>query len=261
MTRTLPALLCVQASILLDVACAQTPAPESRGLEIATEVDRFNAGYESEISRMEMVLINARGDRMVRRMSTKMRETEGDGDQSVMTFEWPADVKGTRLLTWGHLERDDDQWLYLPSLHRVRRISSRSRSGAFMGSEFAFEDLGSREVEKYEHGYLRDEMIEGRATWVTEQVPRDERSGYRRQIVWTDQEYHAPIKIEFYDRKNELLKTMLFSDYGRYGRWFRPGRIDVENHQTAKRSILTWQERRLGAKLDDDEFESENLGD
>ena len=130
-----------------------------------------------------------------------------------------------------------------------------------MGSEFAFEDLGSREVEKYEHSYLRDETIEGRATWVTKQMPIDKRSGYGRQIVWTDQEYHAPVKIEFYDRRNELLKTMLFSDFGEHGRWFRPGRIDVENHQTAKRSILTWQERALNVELDDDEFDSGNLED
>ncbi len=245
---------------LLLAAPATAETPEEKGLRITREVDAKSSGYKGSSGSMEMVLTNAHGDSVSRKMRVVGTEVEGDGDRSLMVFEWPADVKGTKMLTWTHKKGADDQWLFLASLKRVKRISARSRTGSFMGSEFAYEDLGSQEVEKYTYKWLRDEESEGRKLWVVERVPVD-KSGYSRQVSWIDREYSGAVKIDFYDRKGELLKTMTLSDYKLLDRWWRVHRIEVVNHQTRKTSSLKWTAQKLGLTHDEDAFDSESLAD
>ncbi len=254
------AALCVSVFFLSSISSAVAD-PGAKGLKIAQENDAFNTGFGGESSQMEMVLINAHGDRTVRKMSSKVLEGTDDGDRSIITFSWPADVKDTRMLTWTHKTSNDDQWLYLPSLKRVKRISSRNKSGAFMGSEFAYEDLGSQEVEKYTYKWLRDETVQTRAHWVMERYPVDKRSGYSKQLVWIDQEWRQPTKIDFYDRKGELLKTFSFSQYVQFGKYWRANYIEAVNHQTRKKSELRWADRKLGEKAEPAEFSKDALQD
>lgn len=236
-------------------------AGDAKGLEIAKKVDAFNDGYRGESSVMEMTLINAHGDQTTRKLRSEQIEVAGDGDRSRIEFQWPADVKGTRMLTWTHKKGKDDQWLYLPAIKRVKRISSGNKSGSFMGSEFAYEDLGSQEVEKFSHKYLGDEQLNGRATWKIERVPVDRDSGYSKLLTWTDQQYMQPLKIEYFDRKGELLKTATFSGYTKHGKWFRAADLTMVNHQTKKQSKLAWRERKVGIELRAKEFESDELDD
>lgn len=245
--------------LFVSTGFAETPA--EKGLKIAQAADAANAGFAAETSEMKMTLINAHGDKTERRMSSKVLEGTDDGDKSIITFLWPADVKDTRMLTWTHKKENDDQWLYLPSLKRVKRISSRSKSGSFMGSEFAYEDLGSQEVEKYTYVYLRDEDLNGRKTQVLQRTPTDKKSGYSKQIVWMDIEYQQATKIDFYDRKGELLKTFTFSGHTQHGRFWRADVIEATNHQTRKRSLLNWSKRQLGVSLKADEFSKDSLQD
>jgi outer membrane lipoprotein-sorting protein len=254
----------VAGLLLVAAAAAAAPvaaqSPEQKGLELAKKIDAYNEGYKSETSAMEMVLINAHGERTTRKMRSSQIEHAGDGDRSRIEFEWPADVKGTRMLTWTHKQGSDDQWLFLPAINRVKRISSNNKSGSFMGSEFAYEDLGSQEVEKYKHKHLGDEALGGRKTWKIERVPTDKESGYSRLVTWVDQEYMQPLKVEYYDRKGELLKTATFSGYQKHGKWHRPGSIVMVNHQTKKESHLTWRERKVGADVREKDFDSDQLG-
>ena len=98
----------------------------------------------------------------------------------------------------------------------MKRIASNNKAGPFMGSEFAYEDISSQEVEKYTYRYLRDEVLDGQSTFVVERDPVDSRSGYSRQVVWYDQSEYRLIKLEFYDRKETLLKTLTFQEYEQY---------------------------------------------
>lgn len=232
--------------------------PEERGLEIAKKSDAAQEGFKGESSIMKMVLINDHGDRVERKMESKVREVDSDGDMSITEFNWPADVKGTKMLTHTHKKGDDDQWLYLPSVKRTKRISSSNKSGSFMGSEFAFEDLGSQEVEKFNYKYLRDETLEGRKTWVLERFPLTD-SGYTKQVLWMDQEYLLPVKIEYYDRKKELLKTANFGQFKKFGKFWRANEIKMVNVQTGKQSIITWDKRELNKTFPEREFQSVNL--
>ena len=125
-------------------------SPAAKGLRLAKELEVANRGFVGESSEMEMILIDAYKSKTVRQMTGKTMETKSDGDKSLMVFQNPKDVKGTKMLTHTHKKGDDDQWLFLPSLRRVKRISSRSKTSSFMGSEFSYEDLGSQEIDKYQ---------------------------------------------------------------------------------------------------------------
>ena len=251
-------------AVLALIAGFSTPAlaetPEQKGLAVATKIDKANEGFKTDVSKVQMDLINRHQDRIRRTMTIDTVEGQTDGDKSKVEFLTPADVNGTKLLTWTHKKGDDDQWLYMPAIKRIKRISSRNKSGSFMGSEFAYEDMSSQEVEKYTYKYIKDAELEGRKVWMYERVPVDKRSGYTRQIVWADQEYMNALKVEYYDRKNELLKTATFKDYKKFGKFWRVGTIDMFNHQTKKRSTLVWKSRSLGDSLDDDDFESDVFG-
>jgi len=251
----------VLAGLLLGLSSmAIASSPEQKGLELSKKADAANDGYKGETSVMEMVLVNAHGDRTSRKLRSEQIEVSGDGDRSRIEFEWPADVKGTRMLTWTHKTANDDQWLFLPAINRVKRISSGNKSGSFMGSEFAYEDLGSQEVEKYKHKYLADDTLDGRKVWKLERVPVDSESGYSKLVTYLDQEYLNPLKIEYFDRKGELLKTAKFTNYKKHGKYWRAGGISMVNHQTKKESHLTWSERKVGVELRDKQFDSDELG-
>jgi hypothetical protein len=165
-----PLLLLILASLPL---CGLAETAEERGLEIAIEADRRDTGFHDSRASMKMILRNRQGDESIRQLRVRTLEQEDDGDKSLTTFDQPADVKGTNFLSFTHKSGPDDQWLYLPALKRVKRISSRNKSGPFMGSEFAYEDLSSQEVEKYTYKYLRDETCEGMDCFVIERVPED----------------------------------------------------------------------------------------
>ena len=130
-----------------------------------------------------MILKNKQGQESTREIRSKTLEVDGDGDKSMTIFNKPNDVKGTALLSFTHKQGPDDQWLYLPALKRTKRIASDNKSGPFMGSEFAFEDIASQEVEKYTYKFLRDDSLGEMDVFVFERYPVDKKSGYTRQIV------------------------------------------------------------------------------
>ena len=164
------------------------------------------------------------------------------------------------MLTFSHGLEPDDQWLYLPAIKRVKRISSRNRSGPFMGSEFAFEDLSSQELDKYDYRYLRDEPCGVYQCYVIERIPLYDNSGYTRQIVWLDEAEFRSIKIEYYDRKDELLKTLDFSDYQEYpGGYWRADKMEMTNHQTGKSTTLLWFNYDFETPLDSGDFNKNAL--
>ncbi|MDH3282599.1 MAG: outer membrane lipoprotein-sorting protein, partial [Gammaproteobacteria bacterium] len=158
------------AALLSANVSAQTPG--EKGLDIAVEADRRDSGWRDSKADMHMILRNRQGEVSERAIRVRTLEVEGDGDKSLIIFDHPADIKGTAFLSYTHATEPDDQWLYLPALKRVKRIASANKSGPFMGSEFAYEDISSQEVEKYAYTYLRDEEIDGQPAFVLERTPR-----------------------------------------------------------------------------------------
>ena len=231
--------------------------PQERGREIAQEVDQRDLGWGDESNQLEMILTNRNGDRSTRVLRRQVLETaeQDAGDRSVVIFDSPRDVSGTALLSHTKILDPDDQWLFLPALGRVKRISSANKSGPFVGSEFAFEDLVSQEVDKWDYEWLRDEECGDLQCHVVQRVPRYESSGYTRQVVWWDTSEFRFQRVDYYDRKDALLKTLRYHDYQQYeGRFWRPDRMSMENHQTGKATELIFSDYVFEAGLDESAF-------
>jgi len=246
------------STCLFSISWAETP--EKKGLAIAVAADKRDTGFVTQTADLVMTLRNRQGQESTRYIRTRTLEVEGDGDKALSIFDRPADIKHTAVLTFSHGLEPDDQWLYLPALKRVKRINSRNKSGPFVGSEFAFEDLGSQEVEKYSYKYLRDEACGEWQCFVVERFPEYEYSGYTRQLAWIDQAEYRIVKVEFYDRKNSLLKTLTYSGYQEYIDYFwRPDEMFMENHQTGKETTLKWSNYKLKTDVSERDFNSNAL--
>ena len=253
----LPRWTCLLLIALLPLAAAAQSPEEQKGLEISAETDRRDLGFGDSVASLEMILKNANGQTSTRELSLKTLEVpdEGDGDKVLSVIESPPDVRGTALLTYTHIGEPDDQWLYLPALKRVKRISSANKSGSFLGSEFAYEDLASQEVAKYTHRYLRDEPCGELQCFVIERVPVYKHSGYTRQLTWIDHDEYRFWRVDFYDRKNDLLKTLTFSDYRQYlDQYWRALILDMHNHQTGKSTRLSYSDLRFRVGLTEADF-------
>ncbi len=239
---------------------ASAMTPDQKGLAIAVEDDKRDNGFLDYKADAIMVLKNRQGDESTRYLRFKTLEVQGDGDKNLTIFDRPRDIKKTAFLNFTHPLGDDDQWLYLPALKRVKRISSSNKSGPFVGSEFAYEDITSQEVKKYTYKWLRDEEYRGQKSFVVEQVPAYENSGYTRRVVWIDQDKYRTLKVDFYDRKNALLKTLTYAGYQKYlNQYWYPDEMYMVNHQTGKSTRLIWKNYTFRTGLSNKHFNKNSL--
>lgn len=245
-----------EANFTADAVARGESEMAQKGYDISARSDRTDHGFgDSEVS-ATMVLRNAAGQETSRDLffRTLEKENESVGDKSLVVFRSPRDVEGTALLSHAKILEPDDQWLFLPALKRVKRISSANKSGPFVGSEFAFEDFTSTELNKYTYNYLGEEEVDGVMMDKVERFPRYESSGYTRQIGWTDQTDFQLRKVEFYDRKNTLLKTLTLTDYRQYGDIWRAHKLSMVNHQNGKETDIVYSDFTFNIGLDEGDF-------
>lgn len=259
--------LCVSAmfvavSVLSADASPQLSAdPKVKGRDITAESIRRDAGFSDTRSELTMYLMSdgAEVSRRTLRMSVLEEAREQFGDKSVIFFETPKDVQGTVLLTHTKILTPDDQWIYLPAISRVKRISSANKSGPFLGSEFAYEDLTAQEIGKYEYLWLREESCPmpeaARKCSVIQRRPLYENSGYKRQVSWIDTTDYQFRKIEFYNQEDRLLKTLTLSGYQLHGgRYWRPHQLVMVNHQTGRSTKLDVTALKVKTGLTESDF-------
>ncbi|MEO1495073.1 MAG: outer membrane lipoprotein-sorting protein [Pseudomonadota bacterium] len=247
-------------------ADARAETPEEKGLAIAIEADKRDLGYGDFTVDGEMVLRD-KGGKESRRVFENLvleREASDLGDLGIIVFSKPRDIRGTGLLTHANIEpNDDDQWLYLPAVKRVKRISSSNRTGKFVSSEFSYEDLGSQEVGDYTYKWLRDEPCPNEPSltcYVTESYPKNPKSGYSKRVAWTDQDEYRLMHIEFYNRRGDLEKTLTFNGYQQYlGQYWRAAAMNMVNKQTGKETDLLWTNYAFRTGLSETDFDSNRL--
>lgn len=198
-------------------------------------------GFVDSYETINMTIRKKNGDHVERLMQSKSLEVDGDGNKVIMVFQDPADVKGSAVLTHSHIQGNDDQWIYLPALKRVKRISSSNKSGPFMGSDFAYEDLSSVEFEKYTYRLLGQESAEGKEYFKVERVPKYERSGYSKQIMWIDSKNFLINKIEMFDTAGKAYKVQTLTNYVNYfDNFWRAKNIEMRNLQNGNSTELKW---------------------
>tara|TARA_Y100001970_G_scaffold294256_1_gene449241 strand:+ start:29694 stop:30506 length:813 start_codon:yes stop_codon:yes gene_type:complete len=236
--------------IVSGTSLALSNSEENEGYEIAKEANLRDEGFQHYTAQQIMTLRNRHGEESSRSMSVKVLEMEEDGDRSLVVFNNPRDVKGTALLTHSHKIKNDEQWLYLPALKRVKRISSSNQSGSFMGSEFAYEDMISREIDKYDYLLIRQEPCGNLSCFVLQSIPISKNSGYKRLIAWIDSEHYRTWKVEYFDRKNEHFKTLKAENFTLYkDKFWRPHKMFMENHLTGKSTLLVWKNYDFDEKV------------
>jgi hypothetical protein len=229
---------------------------EVKGLSIYRKQFLQDVGWHSLEVRLDMLLIDAAGHEGRRKVIKREIEEEDIPDKTLGIFLEPADVRGTVMLTFEQPYGSDEQWLFLPSLKRTKKINAENKSGSFLGTEFSWEDISTRELTKYHYRYLRDEGN----TWVVERVPAYQYSGYSRQVTWVSKDNDQTVRIEYYDRNAALLKTQVLEKWEQYaGRYWRPLHLEMTNHLTHKKTIMELSSYRMQIGLDRKMFSSLGL--
>ena len=235
---------------------------EEKGYSIAQAAAAQGGGFGDSTASGEMVLFTNSGRQSVRRFTSKTLEGSGrNPTANLLVFEWPGDVRDTALLTHAHDTKADDQWLYLPAIGRVKRIASSGRSGAFMGSEFAFEDMVDQGIDEFTHVWVRDERCPrgGGTCHVMDRLPKGE-SGYSKQRVWMHVDTFVTQQVHYFDRGGKHLKTLSASGHEKYlGQFWRASELVMQNHLTGKKTVLKWSDLqfRVGQSMRD--FSVRNL--
>ena len=228
-------------------------------LEIAKKSYEVISGYESSVSQTTMVLKNAQGIENIRKLKIKKLENS-KGDKSLLLFVYPNDIKGTKLLSFEMIGKDDKQWLFLPALKRVKRISSRNKSGSFMASEFSYEDIASQNYKNYTYEKdIQKVLRDTKEYFKITRVPVDKNSGYSKQVVYIDTKTYLARFGEYYDKQNRLLKNVIFSNYKKIDGVYRVQKIEMHNVQNSKSSTLTWDEDRINTGLTQKDFSKRAL--
>lgn len=225
-------------------------SPEEQGQAVFEEKERRESGYGDLQVALEMVLRDRSGAESRRELSISQLEVAGEGDRLLVVFDTPRPIRGTALLSYSNLDGPDDQWLYLPAQRRVKKIASRNKSGPFLSSEFAYEDLTLQEVEKFTYRLLGAEACGAAECLRVERTPLDEYSGYSRQEVLLELETLRVERIDFFDRHGRPLKVLINDEYQLHqGRFWKPQRMFMENLQTGKTTELEWKSYTFGAGL------------
>jgi len=254
--KTTIGMILLAAFALAFAARADAATEEARGFEIAARSDRSDLGFGDSEVELKMILRNAAGQESSRslRIATLEKPDESVGDKSLVLFDTPRDIEGTALLSHAKILDPDDQWLYLPALKRVKRISSSNKSGPFVGSEFAFEDFTAIELNKFDYRYVGEVACGDLTCDVLERTPRYENSGYTKQVSWVDQTDFQIRKVEFYDRRGDLLKVLELKDYRNYEGVWRAHELSMTNVQTKKQTELVYGDFSFGIGLSENDF-------
>jgi len=205
-----------------------------------------------EQSRLTMTLTDKRGRTRERELTLYNLDYEGL-DYSIMQFSSPADVAGVAMLSMEQEDGETSQWLYMPALGRTRRIASSSKDDSFMGSDFSFEDLEARNVDKDRHELLNNENLNRRMCWKIRSVPVQE-SAYSQRISWIDQERLLPLKVEFYDSRGDLWKQLDTEDVQQIQGYWTPMKMTMTDLQKKQHTLLAWKEILLDQGLSPDLF-------
>lgn len=189
---------------------------------------------------MKMELVDKNGKIRVRELIRIVKEVP-EGKKTLTSFIAPADIQGTSFLSYEYNKagKNDDQWLYLPSLGKVRRISATDKGEYFMGTEFTFDDQGERDPEEDNHKLEGSETVDGMDCYKITSTPKDEDYMYSKIVLYVDKKTFVQIKIDYYDEDEELLKTRSVKTKLIDGIW-TPIWVEMKNHQKNRATVLSF---------------------
>ena len=249
----------MKKALFILVACMMATfgatAQNLSGRDIIQKVKDRPDG-DTRYGEMELTLIKKNGSSRQRKV-TSWAMDEGKDTKKMMFFTYPGDVKGTGFLTWDYdqIGKEDAKWLYLPAMKKTRRISgSSSKTDYFMGTDFTYDDMGSRHIDEDKHTLLREEMKDGHKCWVVESVPVDKHEIYSRKVTWIRQDCLIPVCAEYYDKLNKLHRLLTISEIKKIQDFWTICKMEMKNVQTGHSTVIEVKNSQYDGKIDKDLF-------
>ncbi len=224
------------------------------GLQVMEKVYNRDTGNDMEAN-LTMTLINSSGDQRVREIKQYLRDF-GKVEKKIMFFIKPADVRNTSFMNWSYDDpsKDDDQWIYLPALKKVKRISSDSKGDYFMGSDFTYDDLGDRKPGDDNHKILREEKLNGEDCYVIESIPKNADYMYSKTVTWVVKGKWIGLKKEFYDEDGDYLKTLIIEKYGNIKGFWIITKTKMDNVQKKHQTIMELSNVKINVGIPSNKF-------
>lgn len=220
-----------------------TIAAELSALEVMQRVDDRYDG-DSSIADYTMVLIDRRRQQRSRNIRIYSKDF-GDDTKTLSIFETPADIRGTTYLNfdWDDAERDDDSWLYLPSLQRVKRIATSDTSDSFLGSDFTYADINGIEIDWFDYNFInQSELIDGQECWVIGIAPKPEfkekaedATGYSRMQSWIRKDNFVALRVQAWELRGNRIKFFASSNIELIDGIWTVGRTQVVTTRNQRR--------------------------
>jgi outer membrane lipoprotein-sorting protein len=203
--------------VLTGVFCAVCAFAQSTNTEAVSIVRQARDRNQSDTmsSRSRMVITAKNGGTTERVIDQYSKDDAKGNARSVIVFQSPATVKGTRFLMMDNASGKSDQWIFLPGLGKVRRIASSESGGSFMGTDFSYDDMSmmDRDIANDTHTILREETLNGAACYVIQSVPNDSDFAYSKTVSWIDKSNYRIYKTEMYNKRGVVEKVMEMSVY------------------------------------------------
>ncbi len=220
------------------------------GKQLVEYSDQKLHGWKDEVVSGKMYLYANNGQSVLRSFRRFGIERFGQGDKSIIQFTSPADIKGVAALNYENSGSSDDNWLYLPSTKKVRRISGANNTASFQGSEFTYEDLNDLDPNEYEWEFLEETQIEidGQSAPVfkIDGKPTYRDTAYSHLILYLSKDHWYQTRVEYFDKSGTHLKTKTASRWQSFHEHFwRALNVDMVNHQTGKKTALTFNDYRV----------------
>ena len=214
---------------------------------------------DSEYVEVVILLADSKGNKEKRLTKQYNKKQEKGEARALLVFLDPADIKGTALLTWDHDKDPSDQWLYLPAQGKMQRIAEGSKKSYFMGTDFTYEDLEPEDMDSYVYTVLKNEDVDGATCWVVEAVPANDAkrrdSSYSKRLLWIRQDNYVTVKVEFYDRRERLMKVQTAHDLENVqGTVWRARKTLMDNVSKQHKTVMGLKVRDLNKPIDDQVF-------
>jgi len=209
---------------------------------------------------LTMTLKNSRGDLRIRSIKQSIK-SEKAIEKKLMFFTAPADVRNTSFMSWSYSEpgKNDDQWIYLPALKRIKRISSSGSGDYFMGSDFTYDDLGDRQPNEDTHKIIGKETVDGKKCIIVESKSVNQGYMYSRTITWVIDSVWIGLKKEFYDEQGELLKTLQVKEYKQINGYWTVLNTEMYNAQKDHTTIMKLADVKFDTGISDDLFSERTM--
>ncbi len=255
----------VAALLTVGLSAALLPsdsyAADPSALEIAEKNFMVSKVIDST-SDATFTLINKSGQERVRKtFGTSKLQANGVDNMRMTRFLTPSDVKGTVSLLIENTAKDDDIWIYLPALKKVRRLVSSNKKDSFVGTDFSYGDVIGHKPSEWNHKILKEESCDGKPCWVTEATPKNDdvknNSGYAKRTAWILKENFVAVKTDLYDESGQLKISGKFADIQlidkERNKW-QAMRLEAENKQTGHKTVIQFQNFKANQNVKDDFF-------